>query len=221
MLKLHCFPNENAPLTQLAADVRTSMLLRGVDTLSQLRTFFLLGRLRDAAVAQWRLEAAWACSNSDDLARFIREAPSTKRPGSTEIGLMGKNSRNSAAAVPLWEDLFERPGSWSLCFSAAAARGYAQAVQVTKEKVSGLDYYVAKKVDDYDDDDDDGDRMIMMMTMMMMMMMMMVMMMMMMMMMMIIIIMMMIIIIMTISVTRTPPTLEPVMAASTGRGWER
>ena len=121
MLKLHCFPNENAPLTQLAADVRTSMLLRGVDTLSQLRTFFLLGRLRDAAVAQWRLEAAWACSNSDDLARFIREAPSTKRPGSTEIGLMGKNSRNSAAAVPLWEDLFERPGSWSLRFSAAAA----------------------------------------------------------------------------------------------------
>ena len=28
-------------------------------------------------------------------------------------------------------------------------------------------------------------------------------------------------IMMIISVTRTPPTLEPVMAASTGKGWER
>eukprot|EP00974_Lingulodinium_polyedra_P064072 6189048-Lingulodinium_polyedra.AAC.1 len=91
-------------------------------------------------------EAAWACCNSDDLARFIREAPSTKRPGSTEIGLMGKNSRNATAAVPLWDDLFERPGSWSVSFSAAAARGYAEAVRVTKEKINGLDYYAAKNV---------------------------------------------------------------------------
>ena len=68
----------------------------------------------------------------------------TKRPGSTEIALMGKNSHTAAAAVPLWQELFEGPHSWCTSFSQAAALGYAEAVQTTKDTITGLEYYVAK-----------------------------------------------------------------------------
>ena len=71
----HGFATASDALTAQAAVLWERMLGRGVDANSQLRTLFLLGRLRDAAVAEWMLA------------------------GSTELGVMGRNSRNAAVAL--------------------------------------------------------------------------------------------------------------------------
>ena len=143
-LLLHGFATAADPLTAKAAALREQMIVQGVDLDAQLRTMFLVGRLRDAGVVNWMLEAGWACLDSVALATFIQQAPSDKAPGSLEITLMGKNSRNAAAAVPLWDELFERADCWTKTVQNAPS--YREAVEITQKKFAGVSGFVGKNV---------------------------------------------------------------------------
>jgi acetone carboxylase gamma subunit len=112
-LVLHPFVDTDDLLASSCVDLKRQMAASGQSNHVQLRSLFLAGRLRDDAVIKWMLSRSWVCNNSGSLAEFILDAPASKVPGSLEITLMGKETRNAAAAVPLWPELREADKCWT------------------------------------------------------------------------------------------------------------
>jgi hypothetical protein len=143
-LVLHPFVDTDDLLASSCVDLKRQMAASGQSNHVQLRSLFLAGRLRDDAVIKWMLSRSWVCNNSGSLAEFILDAPASKVPGSLEITLMGKETRNAAAAVPLWPELREADKCWTQ--SLVKAEDYLSAVDVTQDKINGASEFVAKNV---------------------------------------------------------------------------
>ena len=144
VLVLHGFADENDDLLKETAHLRRGWMAAGASKDAQLRSLLPLARLRDTAVARWMAREAWCCRTPADLSRFILGAPCDKAPGSCEISLMGEETRNSSAAVPVWPLFREGPDCWTRALQVCAS--YTTARGVTEAKVYGASNFVAKNI---------------------------------------------------------------------------
>ena len=129
-------PQNMTASNNMRTGVPRNMLTTGADRHAQLRTLFLVARLRDVEVATWMLDKDWGCDGPESLASFVLHAPQSKPAASSEISLLGRQTRNSAAAVPVWAELSEAPGCWTR--RIAHAEAYSKALSETAAAIPGL-----------------------------------------------------------------------------------